>query len=163
MEYEKHHLNYNVEKLSEFLTKKTNVSITPVIISEWIEVNGNIEDDIDKYAIEVLEYLKSKNKSIAVLTNWFSKTQVQRLKNAEILSYFDQVYGGEIYLKPNPKSYINASDKYSPKDCIMIGDTLEKDFIGPKTIGMNAIHYNKEIDISNHNTIKTLKKIKEIY
>ena len=46
----------------------------------------------------------------------------------------------------------------------MIGDNYEKDFLGPKRIGMDSIYFNREKSNTNDiNSIKSLKKIKDIY
>lgn len=161
-QYEKTFPRYNVNQLATFLTVNSKALITSDIVEGWIEVNRDMEDKIEDNAIEVLEYLKSKNKSIAVLTNWFKKTQLSRLENSGILPYIDDIYGGEIYLKPNIESYLNAMGKYKIDECIMIGDTLEKDYLGPKRIGMEAIYYNPN-GIEEETKIKSLIKIKERY
>lgn len=164
MKYESLYLNYNIKELSLFLSKNSKVDITSKMITDWIEVNANMKDTIEDGVIEALEYLKEKGKSLAVLTNWFSKTQIQRLKRANIYEYFDDVYCGDIYLKPNLISYVNASGIYEYEDCVMIGDNLVKDVIVPKILEMNTIYYNKDNNSKeNCKTIKSLKKIKEIY
>lgn len=164
MDYEMSFLKYDIKNLSSFLTKNSKVQITEKMITEWIDINANMKDKKNEDAIEVLEYLKQKNKSIVVLTNWFSKTQIQRLKNAELYDYFDNVYCGDLFLKPNIMSYIYASGAYEYEDCLMIGDSYEKDVIGPKMLGINALFYHKDSDIKdNKEIIKSLKKIKEIY
>lgn len=160
--YEKTFLYYSPELLSVFLSVISNTYIRPNIIDKWIDINCNMKDKIEPSAIETLEYLKSKNKSIVVLTNWFTKTQKSRLINSELIQYIDEVYGGDLYLKPNAQSYYIASNGIDPNKCIMIGDNLEKDYLGPRKIGMHSILYDCNDRISNEkNKIKSLKKIIE--
>ena len=164
MEYEELFQKYDQELLARFLTTKSGVLITKDNIDDWIDINSNMDDEVEESAIEVLEYLKSKNKSIVVLTNWFAKTQIKRLENSNLLSYIDEVYAGDVYLKPNPASYLNAKGSFNVEDCIMIGDTKEKDYCGPRKIGMHSILYNQKSVISEStDVIKSLKKIKEMY
>lgn len=160
--YEKTFLYYSPELLSVFLSVISNTYIRPNVIDKWIDINCNMKDKIEPSAIETLEYLKSKNKSIVVLTNWFTKTQKSRLINSNLMPYIDAVYGGDLYLKPHVKSYISASNGVDIDKCIMIGDDLEKDYLGPRKIGMHSILYDCDDRIPNEkNKIKSLKKIIE--
>ena len=162
--YEKTFSRYSPKVLSTFLLINSNIYMPPEIIKGWIDINCNMKDEIEPTAIETLEYLKSKNKSIAVLTNWFSKTQISRLKNSNLLPYIDEVYGGDSYLKPNPESYLNASMGFDINKCIMIGDNIEKDYLGPRKIGMHSILYDpKRKTPENYDVVKSLKKIIERY
>lgn len=135
------------------------------------------EEDAEKFILlyfeklldetkSMLEYLKSKDKSLVVLTNWFKYTQEERLKNAGIFEYFDEIYAGDLNLKPNKESYLNACGNYHVNECIMIGDTIEKDVIGPNKFGIDSIYYNpenKEYDKSKILSINSFDKIKEMF
>ena len=58
---------------------------------------------------------------------------------------------GDLNLKPNKESYLNACGNYHVNECIMIGDTIEKDVIGPNKFGIDSIYYNPEkINLANH-------------
>lgn len=162
-QYENTFHSYDVDRLSKFLSEKSNINISSKLIEEWIDFNATIKDQVNDGVYEVLDYLKSKNKSIVVLTNWFSKTQIERLKNAHMLEYFDDIYCGDLFVKPYFKSYINACGNYDVKDSIMIGDNLEKDCLVPREIGMNAIYYNRHNKDSIDQGIKSLIKIKEMF
>lgn len=165
-EYEKRFIKYEVPRLSKFLSNQLDINITDEIIEGWIDVNCNMGDVILPETIEMLEYLKSKGKSLVVLTNWFYKTQKSRLENMNILSYFDEVYAGDTYLKPSPESYLNAKGEYSINECVVIGDTIEKDVLGPKMIGMDSIYYNPSSKPYNKKliySIDSFEKIKEMY
>ncbi|MBE6158097.1 MAG: HAD family hydrolase [Firmicutes bacterium] len=161
-QYEFSHKNYDVDLLSEFLSMKSGIDITPKLIDEWIFFNSTVEDRVHDGVYEVLDYLKSKGKSIALLTNWFSKTQIERLRKAGIYEYFDDICCGETFIKPYYKSYINACGNYDIKDSIMIGDNLDKDVLAPRNIGMASIHYNNKEKVDD-STIKSLRKIKEMF
>lgn len=167
MKYEASHFNYDIEELSHFLSKESGITVSPHIIKEWISINENMDDVVEPFTHETLEYLKSRDRQLIVLTNWFSKTQISRLKNAYLLDYFDSVYGGEFCLKPNKDSFINACCSYSPNQCIMIGDDLEKDVYGALSIGMDALYYNpngrNDSSKSKVKSIGSLKMIKEMF
>ena len=166
IEYEKTFIKYEKSLLSKFYTEKTNINITPEIIDGWIKTNSIMNDKLLNETKEMLIYLKNKNKSLVVLTNWFKYTQKSRLKNAGILEYFDEVYAGDTFLKPNKESYLSACGNYHVNECIMIGDTIEKDVIGPNKFGIDSIYYNpenKEYDKSKILSINSFDRIKEMF
>lgn len=166
MKYEEMFIRYEVENLSKFLTEYSKVKITPKMIEGWIDVNCTMDDLVLPETIEMLQYLKCKGKSLAVLTNWFKKSQAARLENQKILSYFDEVYGGDSYLKPNKESFILAAGGYRLNECIMIGDNVEKDVLGPNSIGMDSIYYNpenKEYNKTKIYSMDSFERIKEMY
>ena len=165
-EFEKEHEKYDYSTLSKFLTEKTGINITCEIIDGWVKVNATMNDKLLDETKSMLEYLKDKKKSLVVLTNWFKYTQEERLRNAGILEFFDVVYAGDLNLKPNKESYLNACGNFCIDECIMIGDTIEKDVIGPNKFGIDSIYYNpenKEYDKSKILSINSFDKIKEMF
>ena len=165
MDYEKEFIRYDVFLLSEYLSKRTSINITPKFIQGWIDFNGNyMEDTIIDGVVDTLEELKSSRKSSVVLPNWFSKGQLGRLKNSGLDIYFDEIYGGEVFLKPNRNSFLNACGGTPLESCVMIGDDYYKDYLGSKQSGIDAIHFDrKERNLSDNNAIKSLRKIKKLY
>lgn len=163
--FEKENKKHDIKKLSIFLQKETKIPFTEEILYDWLEFNGNSKTVLNEGAIELLEYLKSKNKSIVALTKKFKSEQVKRLENLNILRYFDEVYGGDTFLKPNIESYINAAGPYPLSECVVIGDSLVNDVLTPKALGMDAIYYHKNLvgESNIDKTVKTLTKIKEFY
>lgn len=159
-EYENIFSKYTIEDLSHFLHTRTDLEITPDIIDGWIEIMSDVPDVMEKGIVGVLEYLKQKDKSLAVLTNWFSKGQISRLKKAGIYEYFDDIVTGDTVLKPHRDSYLTARDQFSLDECVMIGDHLEKDYIGPRAIGMESILYDK--NSIYHDNIVKIKRMNEI-
>ena len=161
-EYEKKFIRYDVSLLSEYLSKKSKVNITTDIVNGWIECD--MDTKIVPGAFEVLEELKRRDKELVVLTNWFSKTQRDKLEKSGLGMYFDKVYGGEEFLKPNRQAYINACG-YTPLElCVMIGDTYEKDFEGARIIGMDAIYFDRDgLNTKKNESIRTLTKVLERY
>ena len=162
-EYEQKYIRYNEIILSKFLTKKTSVNITPNIIKGWNEYNENMPDTVIDGTYEVLEYLKSKNKELVVLSNWFSKTQSGRLKNSGLDIYFDHIYGGETIIKSDKNAFLNACGRVDERHCVMIGDNYYKDILGAQQAGIDAIHFDRKDENKHTNSIKCLRKIKELY
>ena len=165
-EYEKNFPRYDVVELSRFLTMKSGVLITPEIIIGWNKALGETKPEIIDGVVESLEYLKSKDKSLVALTNWFLEPQIERLKSSGIDSYFDNVYGGELGIKPSREAYMNAMGEFNIDSSIMIGDSLDFDVYGYGRIGMDAIFYNpkgKDYDKAKVKSIGSMKKIKEMF
>ncbi len=167
IKYESIFKNYDVHQLSEFLKQETKINISDNFIKGWIDINSNMDDIINDGVIETLEYLKHKDKSIVVLTNWFLKPQKERLKKMRLFEYFDEIYAGDSILKPNKESYINSCGSYTVTECVMIGDDLDKDVYSPSILGIESIYYNPNdndfYDKSKILSIKNMSEIKERY
>lgn len=165
--YEKECLKYDQELLSKYLTLKSGVNITPEIIEGWRNLISSYEPNIIDGVIPSLEYLKSKNHSLVVLTNWFKEEQEERLRKAGLLEYFNEVFGGEFDLKPSVESFLRAAGEFSPIDCVAVGDKLETDVCGGIAAGMDVIYYNpKRKDDHDKRLIKSIDnmgKIREMY
>lgn len=61
---------------------------------------------------------------------------------------------------------MNACGQYSPSECLMIGDTIDKDVLGPNKYGIDSIYYNpegKEYDKKKIISIDNFNEIKELY
>ena len=164
-EYETLFPRYDVGLLSKFMRARTGVEFTEDVVTRWVQTNATFDDTLVDGVVEVLEYLKSNDKSLVILTNWFSEGQIARLSNAGLLQYFDDVIGGEYSLKPNRASYYRAADKYDIGSCVMIGDTYEKDVLGPRMFGMEAVYFNEKCktNCNGEEGIKKMIKIKEMY
>ena len=100
-EYEALFPRYDVGLLSKFMCERTGFNFSEDVVRNWVRTNATFDDTLVDGAVEVLEYLKSNDKSLVILTNWFSEGQIARLSNAGLLQYFDDVIGGEYSLKPN--------------------------------------------------------------
>ena len=159
-EYERLYPKYDIDELSGFLSRKTRLNFSPNIIKGWIETFGECPSKIEDGVVETLEYLKSKDNSLVVLTNWFLKSQLSRIKNSGLGEYFDGVYAGDFCLKPRKGAYLEAMGDYSNRNCIVIGDNLEKDYIGPRAFEIDSILYDKD-DKHNKNLVK-IKNMREI-
>ena len=159
-EYERKFPFYEVELLSKFLSDKTGLSITPNIIREWIKITGDDPGVMEDGVIETLDYLKSQDKSIIVLTNWFFDSQMPRLRDSGLLEYIDDIFAGDCFLKPRKEAYLGCRDQFDTEDCIMIGDNLDKDYIGPRACNMESILYDK--NGNHHKNVVKVKKISDI-
>ena len=164
--YESSYSKYDAEELRLFLESMTGISFTPSIIEGWrdkIRTSSNVVID---GVYETLDYLKSKNYSLGVLTNWFSKDQIARLDGVGLLHYFDSIVGGEVALKPDLKSYICATGRFNIDECVMIGDNITNDVVGAVDAGMDAIYFDEKKKDDNKVLVKkinNIRQLKEIY
>lgn len=93
--------------------------------------------------IEVLEYLKSKNYFMCILTNWFYEEQAYSLKAQSIYDYFDRIYAwDDYYAKPDRRAFIRALSGTKPEDNIMVGNCIENDIAPAKELGIYTFGYN---------------------
>ena len=163
-EYEKYNSTYDVKLMSKYLTEKSGVYISEKLVEEWLLEGSNADDKLVEGIIPLLDYLKSENKKMVVLTNWFTKTQQQRLINKNISDYFEKVYGGEIYIKPSRGAFIQAAGPTPFDECVMIGNDYSKDVLAARRIGMNGVYYAaKEDNIEDEYKVKKLIDIKEMF
>ncbi|WP_405410449.1 YjjG family noncanonical pyrimidine nucleotidase [Maribacter sp. Asnod1-A12] len=115
--------------------------------------------------IEVLDYLLPKYK-LHIITNGFQEVQDKKLRNSGIYNYFNQIIDSETagVKKPNPIIFNLALQRAGalPEKSIMIGDSLEADIMGAKSLGFHTIHFNahKEKSHSLSPIIYDLQEIK---
>lgn len=163
-EYERKFTNYDINLFSKFLTEKSGVYISNEFVKEWIDAGSTFNDKLVDGIIPLLEYLKSNNKEIVLLSNWFLKTQKDRLEKQGLLDYFDEIYGGEIIMKPNRGAYIKGAGTEKLSNCVMIGDNYSKDVLGARRVGMNGIYFSpKEDNIEDKYKVKKIIDIKEMF
>ncbi|NAS14184.1 YjjG family noncanonical pyrimidine nucleotidase [Poritiphilus flavus] len=114
--------------------------------------------------IEILEYLKP-NYRLHIVTNGFQEIQEKKLRNADILDYFDQVVNSEMagVKKPNPKIFNLALEKagVSALNSLMIGDNLEADILGAQAVGFHTLHFNPQ-DEPLHEYCEIIQDLSEI-
>lgn len=163
IEYESSFFKYDIELFSTFLSQSSGIEIDEEIIKKWNEFNKTIPDIIHDGAEEVLSYLQSKGYQNILYTNWFKDVQKERLRRANLLEYFSEIYGGDFAIKPNAIGYKKIIKDVNPNETVMIGDNIINDVLVPRNIGITSYHYDPLDKNNDKNKIKTLKKIKEMY
>ena len=98
---------------------------------------------------------------LVLLTNYFSESQLNRLNNMGNVHFFIECYGEKL-IKPNFDAYISACGKYTPCECVIIGDDILLDIEQAQKVVLNTIFVNTK-NIKNY-TIKTfeVQKVEEI-
>lgn len=157
--YESSYPSYNINNFI-IHAYNHNIFINHGFVNTWIKKLGSMSTENKDYN-NILEYLKQKYE-LAILTNWFIKCQKERLKNAGMLEYFNEFYGGDDQLKPNPKSFLKACGAYKPGECLMIGDNYKIDIVGAINVGLNVIHVSQSEPIHGLTTVKDITELKRI-
>jgi len=102
-----------------------------------------------KDAEEMLPYLKEYF-LLGLITDGFPTTQKLKVQALNIERYFNSIIytgeKGENYSKPSISPFIDMLNKFhiQPNEAIYIGDNIEKDFKGPKDLGMISIRILRE-------------------
>jgi putative hydrolase of the HAD superfamily len=115
------------------------------------QTNWELEDD----ALSAIQNLKSKNYQLGIFSNAGDDQDVQELaENFGIRAYFDFVLTSAAcyYRKPHPRAFEIALARWNvtPKEAIMVGDSLSADIYGAKKLGMKTIwiarraHFNAD-------------------
>ena len=158
--YELEYTNYNKKDFMEF-TRKYFKSNIPDIFYDMLKDYQKDCYIVDEELINTLKYLSSKY-DLVVLTNWFTSTQVERLKNSQVLEYFTFVSGGdERVLKPDLKAFDIVFDNFKPSECIMVGDSFRSDIEPAIKLGMDYYWVTNE-ENNEYKTIKNIYELKDI-
>lgn len=123
------------------------------------------------HTIEILQYLANKNYRLHLITNGFESVQHNKLKNAQIDSFFIEVITSENSNSMKPKKeifeYAFMKTKAHPETSIMLGDSLEVDVLGGMNAGMDQVHINHinsaHADIKATYTVHSLKELETIF
>lgn len=132
------------KKVLEALNVETDVPFSD-IESEFRKTIHNVAERVDG-AKELLEYL-SKKYRLCVASNSIYAQQVNRLKIAGLLEYFDKIFVSENvgFSKPQRQFFEKCFDELGgdlPCETVMIGDSLTADISGAHDFGMKTIWYN---------------------
>lgn len=127
------------------------------------------KNNVFPYCMDVLEYCREQQYEMHLITNGFELTQIQKLKNAGLEKFFDQMITSEkaMSMKPHPAifEYAFAQTGASSHNSIMIGDALDVDILGAMQVGMPQIYFNPGKIAHNANPtyeISCLSELKNI-
>ena len=122
-------------------------------------------------AIEILEYLKSKNYILSIISNGFVDVQYTKLRRSGLLPYFANIFLSEEigYQKPDVRFFQAVLEKIQANniECVVIGDNFLTDIQGAINANINAVFYQKEQKkllntSSNIDIIENLLQLKTI-
>ena len=103
----------------------------------------NLKLAIPKKNLILIKTIKrlAEKYELVLLTNYFSVSQLNRLKEMGIGKYFIACYG-EALIKPNYDAYINACGDNKPCECVMIGDDIYLDIEKAQEASLKTIFVN---------------------
>lgn len=161
--YEDEYYIFDEKLMLEYINKYTNNEYPKIFLNNIFKRWANcLTSKINPKIVDTLEYLKSKYE-LVVLTDWFEQQQKQRLQNAGILKYFENIYSAEkTKRKPFKEAFIQAVGSNKPQECVMIGDNLERDIQGALNAGLNAIWFNPNFQNNQNNKYLIVTKIENL-
>lgn len=157
--YENYYNHYSIDNMVDLLNK-IGANIDNEFIIDWLDRLGTMAD-YDNEVVNTLKYL-GKKYELVVLTNWFRKPQIERLKTAEIYKYFKEVYDGETTIKPNIDGFKKACGDKKIEECIMIGDNYKIDIEPAINLGLKAILVDRNDKYPESDKYIKIKKIQEL-
>lgn len=116
-------------------------------------------------AIEVLTYLQLKY-SLHIITNGFEEVQFMKLRHSGLAPFFKYVITSEMAgsQKPNRAIFKYAFDitNACAFNSIFIGDSLEADMQGAKSVGMDHVLFNPEKVSHNEQVTYEVTALREL-
>ncbi|MDN3642177.1 YjjG family noncanonical pyrimidine nucleotidase [Lutimonas halocynthiae] len=143
---------------------KSDDELIHLLSEEYITYLAN-HNALFENAIPVLEYLQPKYK-MHIITNGFEEVQHRKLKNSNLLPFFDEIITSEKVgvKKPNPRIFEYALDITGAVngESVMIGDNFEADILGAKNMGMQVIFckFNGESATEEVSSVENLLELK---
>lgn len=118
------------------------------------------------HAIDILEYLKSKNYRLFLLTNGFKEVQVVKIKHSGLEPFFEKMITSEEagYQKPHAKifEYALKTVNAKKKESLMVGDDLENDIYGAQSFGIDAVFFNPKGIPHEENPVFEIQSLLEL-
>ena len=161
-EYENQYYIFDRKLMINYINKYTGKQYPEEFIynltKNWSKC---IPNKLDNGVVETLQYLINKYE-IVILTDWFEDQQKERLRRIGILKYFSKIYSAEkTKRKPFKEAFFRAIGENKPEECVMIGDSIERDIEGALNSGLKAIWFNPN-NKENKVDCTTIDKIEEL-
>ena len=150
----KFHVNDTLEKL------KSNTNFLSIIVNHFL--SQKVDEKLFCDSTYCLKRLY-KNYKLGIITDGKEIIQIERLKNAKILNYFEIIICTNNTPKPNKNCYLECAEKlgYDPKQCVYVSHDIDTDLKGAKKSGyktvlldLNYKHKNKWLNqkklVDNH-------------
>lgn len=147
------------EKLWYFFEQKKS-AIDELLVSEnryseqlkkeCLEVYRKQKPNIHLYpeVEQMLVKLKELGYGLGIITDGRPEGQRAKIKSLDLERYFDKIIitdelGGIDYRKPNPLSFEMMKNYFGCQynEMCYVGDNINKDFIAPNKLGMNAMFF----------------------
>ena len=155
-QYAKGEITKNYLSLERFLyplriVGHENVELAKKIGEDFL-YRTTMQTNLVEGAIETLEYLKSKNYTLSIISNGFIEVQYTKLRRSGLLPYFTNIFLSEEigYQKPDMRFFQAVLEKLEakPSDCLVVGDNLQTDILGAQNAKINSIYFTNHSEIS---------------
>jgi len=97
------------------------------------------------YTHQILEYLSNRY-TLHIITNGFEEVQYKKMESSGLSKYFDQIITSEDagFKKPDKNIFTYSLNRTHSKaeESLMIGDEIEVDILGAKSVGMDQVLVN---------------------
>jgi len=139
--------DYKVRAWSDAL-RNMNIDDDPLAaeLAQFFERDRRTRHVLFPETLQVLDELK-KHYKLAMITNGAIDIQRDKIHGAKLADFFDPIIiSGELgFGKPNPKLFQLAMERLAmkPDQCVMIGDSLNRDIAGASAVGMRTIWLNR--------------------
>lgn len=161
----------NLENIFSLLYKNKNIIPSCELITDTAQFFRILSIKYIKLyegVLDLLNYLKSNNKNIYLLSNAQRVFTLYEMKLLNIEQYFDDILFSSDYdfCKPD-QNFFNALIKkhnLNPSECIMIGNDPICDIQGAINVGIDTLylHSNLSPDLTLNNTIESNFKIMDM-
>jgi len=158
--YEQIYDNYNVKDYTKHMGEAIHREMPQEFVSTFFEELKMCIPPRNQLLIDTVQRL-SQRYELALLTNYFAESQLNRLNNMGIGQYFQGCYG-EQKIKPYKDAYIAACGDKKPSECVMIGDDIYLDITRAREEGLNTIWVNSKGITVDTNVGITVKSVEEI-
>ena len=158
--YETKFDNYNKNDYLNHIGKGINQKLPDDFLKIFFEELKVAIPPLNEELIQAIKDLSEKYE-LAILTNYFSESQLNRLNNMGIGKFFTEIHGEKL-IKPNINAYLNAGGKNEPNECVMIGDDLSLDIVFAKKAGMHTIFVNSKRILAENLNVVTVQSVIEI-
>lgn len=154
-------------KRFEVFFSEKGIKVNPQEKEDIFRIGINENHQLVPHAVEILEYVKSRGYAICSATNGVLHTQIRRMTDANIISYFDHQFISEAvgYEKPQKAFFdviiasLNITDL---SEVLMIGDTETSDINGAINAGIDACYFGPNKDSKAKYSIQNLLELKNI-
>lgn len=161
-EYDKYYNKFNKEYFMSLVNDRLSVRLPYSFMDVWLDNLGRCVPRFqDESMFEALKYLKDRYEMV-VFTNWFKCSQEQRLKNAGLIHFFDDIIAtDDVLVKPYSEGFVKSCGCHDFSECLMIGDDIENDIMGADIIGMKTILVDEKNQVKNYDGQK-ISHVKEL-
>lgn len=158
--YEENFNSYNVHDYLKHMGNLINCELSINELDIFFEELGVAIPSKNEALINTISLLSEKYE-LVLLTNYFKKSQLNRLNNMGIGHFFTECYGEKI-IKPNFEAYMQACGNNKPSECVMIGDDIYLDIETAQKIGLNTIFVNSKNIVNENIKTVTVQSVTEI-